>query len=277
MNNFKDIDFFELESAIWVANKTLNIPAYDFKFSPLFKTSRPRIENNVSVVSRIGAIQDYEKVYNMFYTYGFDLINTPLEHYLASELERWYPVIKHLTPKSKVYDKFPALEVFYNDFSFPVFIKGNRQTAKHNSDLSIAYNKDDFLRIQKAYVNDTILHWQKVVIRDFINLKPVDYTAVDKVPISFEFRSFWWKKELVGVGHYWFQYISYSWTDAEKSGAIEIAREAANLIDVPFIAIDLALTKDDEWIVIECNDAQESGYCGVKPIELWQNIISIEK
>lgn len=31
------------------------------------------------------------------------------------------------------------------------------------------------------------------------------------------------------------------------------------------------------WIVIECNDAQESGYAGASAIGIWQNILTIER
>ena len=34
--------------------------------------------------------------------------------------------------------------------------------------------------------------------------------------------------------------------------------------------------KDGNWIVIELNDGQESGYAGVNKLQLWQKIIGIE-
>jgi hypothetical protein len=33
---------------------------------------------------------------------------------------------------------------------------------------------------------------------------------------------------------------------------------------------------DGDWIVIELNDGQESGYAGVNRLQLWQKIIDIE-
>lgn len=277
MKELKTIDFFNTESTIWIANKTVNIPAYDFKFEPLFKINRPRIENTVDVFARIGAISNYNAIYSSFFNYGYKLIHTPKQHLLASELEHWYPIINKLTPKSKVYQNFPSLETFNKDFNFPVFIKGNRQTSKHNYKLSVAKTKEEFLEIKEAYREDSILHWQKVVIREFVKLKPINHNVEGKVQLSYEFRTFWWKKRLVGSGHYWSQYLDYNWSDAEAETAIKVAQEAAQLIDAPFLAIDLALTIDNQWVIIECNDAQESGYCGVNPMELWRNIIKIEK
>lgn len=39
------------------------------------------------------------------------------------------------------------------------------------------------------------------------------------------------------------------------------------------MVIDLAMTATGEWIVIECNDAMESGYAGVSPLGLWQSLL----
>lgn len=276
MNQLKNIDFINVESTFWVANKTVNVPAYDFTFEPLFQITRPRVKEEQTVFARIGAIQDYTAVYQMFLDQGFKLVNTPEQHQFASELAYWYPLLQEFTPKSKVYDTFPTLEEIEEEFDFPVFIKGNRQTAKHDPTLSIATNETDFARIKEAYQSDTILHWQKVVIREFIALKPMQYKAEGKVQISYEFRTFWWKNTCVGARHYWSQYLHYNWTVEEESRALQIAENAAQRLNVPFVAIDLALTAEGEWIIIECNDAQESGYCGVRPHELWRNILAIE-
>ena len=39
------------------------------------------------------------------------------------------------------------------------------------------------------------------------------------------------------------------------------------------MVIDLAMTASGEWIVIECNDAMESGYASVSPLGLWQSVL----
>ena len=39
------------------------------------------------------------------------------------------------------------------------------------------------------------------------------------------------------------------------------------------MVIDLALTANGDWIVIECNDVMESGYASVSPLGLWQSIL----
>jgi hypothetical protein len=43
---------------------------------------------------------------------------------------------------------------------------------------------------------------------------------------------------------------------------------------VLFLVIDVALATDGRWLVIECNDAQESGYAGVLPLTVWTSLLA---
>lgn len=276
MVDLKGIDFFELENTIWIAEKKANVPLYDFAFSPLFQVARPRSEDIQNIIARIGAIENYENVFNTFKEIGFRLINSPQEHLRASELENWYPLIQQYTPRSVVFDQIPTAKQVLTHFDFPIFIKGNRQTAKHQAKLAIANNLSDLETILKAYQQNTILHWQKLVCREYIPLKKMDYQTQNTVPISFEFRTFWWKGNLVGDGPYWSHLFNYDWTTPQKSKAIEVAAQVCKQLEIPFVVIDLALTNQNDWIVIECNDGQESGYAGVDRAQMWRNILTLE-
>ena len=96
-----------------------------------------------------------------------------------------------------------------------------------------------------------------------------------KVRPSVEYRSFWWHGECVGWGRYWYQLPAYDPPDAARG--LAVARKAAHASRVPFLAVDVAQTADGWWIVIECIDAQESGYTGVTPRTLWQDILDFVK
>lgn len=52
---------------------------------------------------------------------------------------------------------------------------------------------------------------------------------------------------------------------------------AAERLGAIFPAIDVAKTASGEWIIIEVNDAQESGFVGINPIMLWKNTIEAAK
>jgi len=266
-----------MEKSIWLANKPIGVSAYDFSFEPLFHCRRPYEQpSNQDLICRIGAFDNYKNTYLEFHKMGFKLINTIDEHLRASELSIWYPLIEKYTPRSKWYDQIPDVSVIEQDFSYPIFIKGSRQTAKHKESLSVARNKKECMNILKEYQSNSILHWQQLVCREFVNLMPVEAIKTEKVSPSFEFRSFWYKGFLVGSGHYWSEFVEYSWTKAQEIDAIKLAKKVSDIVNVPFLVIDLALTIDNKWIVIECNDGQESGYAGIDPIRLWKNIVEIE-
>ena len=59
----------------------------------------------------------------------------------------------------------------------------------------------------------------------------------------------------------------------DERQALELADWAADKLASVFVAIDVAKTAAGEWIVIEVNDAQESGFVGANSLVLWQNIV----
>jgi len=64
--------------------------------------------------------------------------------------------------------------------------------------------------------------------------------------------------------------------EAEQREALALGREVARRVDVPFLVVDVAQEVSGRWIVIECNDGQESGFAGVSPFALWRNILEQE-
>jgi glutathione synthase/RimK-type ligase-like ATP-grasp enzyme len=69
---------------------------------------------------------------------------------------------------------------------------------------------------------------------------------------------------------------NYQWTPAERAEGLALAQKAAKSLECGFVAIDIAMTVDGAWTIIECNDAMESGYAAVSPFALWKNILDCE-
>ncbi len=273
-----NIDIFQLEETIWIGARNIGVPAYDFDFRSFFSCRRPWDRSDeVIAVGRLGAFDDYAGMYAELLSKGVRLINSPEEHELASELPEWYPVLKSMTPRSVWWRKAPSPVDILAEFQLPVFIKGSRQTSRHKADLSIVRTQEDLIEVLAAFKKDSVLHWQSLVCREYVELAPIEADTGAKVPASYEFRTFWWKGRLAGAGHYWSEFTEYTWTPAEASIALSLAKEAASLVSAPFLVIDLAMTRTGNWIVIECNDAQESGYAGVSPFGMWQRILDLEK
>lgn len=272
-----NIDIFKLEECLWIAHAATNVPAYDFDFSTFFSIRRPwQRPEAIKVVGRFGASSDYDGTFSELLNEGLSLIHDPAMHVLCSELPTWYPLIEEFTPYSRWYAQPPSVAEIEAHFSWPVFIKGSRQTSRHKEDLAIVRSPDQYQSIRSKIADDPILSWQALVVREFLELRPVNGGIAGKIPASFEFRTFWWRGECVGSGPY-HTAANYSWTPSEKNVALAIAKAVAQRVQATFLVIDLAQTTDGQWRVIELNDGQESGYVGVSRTALWQNIIDIER
>lgn len=273
--NPDDLDLVLLEEKVWVLVGEVDLPSYDFSLPHFFACRRPwhRTEP-ISAIGRFGAIADYDQVYRQLAADGINLIHSPEQHLLASELPHWYPLLADLTPKSVWFSKPPDVSVLEQAIGLPLFLKGSRQTHRHQAALSIIRSPKDYYRAVEFFEQDPILQWQDFVCRELIQLRPVAAAPTEKIPASFEFRSFWWRGHCVGAGQYWS--TAYDWNPAEKKAALAIAQAAALRLNLPFVVIDVAQTITGDWIVIECNDAQECGYGAISPFELWQNLLNVD-
>ncbi|TQF11588.1 hypothetical protein FJV41_33500 [Myxococcus llanfairpwllgwyngyllgogerychwyrndrobwllllantysiliogogogochensis] len=271
-------DLFQVEERLWVLTAPTGQGIYDFGFDRFFPCRRPyQLPESLEVVARVGVWNDYAERHRELASEGVRLVHSPEQHLLATELPHWYPRLTDLTPRSVWYDERPDAKTVEDALGWPVFVKGERQTSRHRKSLSIIEGPEQFELAMAAYAKDPILHWQRVVCRELRPLRRVEEGAPDRIPSSFEFRTFWWRGELVGWGPYWWQGSPYTMNELEQREALALGRDVARRVDVPFLVVDVAQEVSGRWIVIECNDGQESGYAGVSPFALWRNILELER
>jgi len=267
----------EINGAVCIASQKTNFDIYDFEFRQYFETKPVITNTTLPVVLRIGAIPAYESLFDALMEFDLCLINSIRQHEMASLLPNWYPKIKEFTARSVWYETLPTAETILAEFTFPVFIKGERQTNRHSQGMSIADNLAELENILNYWKQDKVLGWQRLICRDFIKLEKIAERVGDKIQPSKEFRIFLWKNITVGIGHYWTEFEKVELTASERAHIIKLAEEISRIVDVPFLVVDMAKKADGDWIVIELNDAQESGYAGVNKLQLWQKIIDIER
>jgi hypothetical protein len=269
-------DRFIIRECLWIVTEPVNIPVYDFDFRQFFECRTPyQPPLRLAGVARVGAFADYEELFDDCVRLGIDLIHSPAEHIRCSTLPAWYPLISDYTPRSRWYSKIPDFTEIENEFELPIFIKGSRQTSRHTV-ASIVRSQTEYIAATQIFRSDPILSWQEFVCREFVPLRPISGGIEGKVPASFEFRTFWWRGELVGAGPYWYEANKYKWTQEERKGALEVARQVVEKLKCNFLVIDLAQTVTGKWIIIECNDGMESGYAGASPFAIWQAITDLE-
>lgn len=252
---------------------------YDFAFEEHFacRERTPHTAAPVEAVARVGAPADYGALYHRLLADGIRLVHTPETHRRSSELPAWYPLLDGLTPRSIWFDEPPTAAQVLALFEWPVFMKGARRTGQHRRALSIIEGPEALAAALRRYAVEPLLQGQQIVCREYVPLRPIPASYFGIVPCAYEFRTFWWRGHLAGHGPYWHQAAPYAWTAPEAEQALTLAREAARRLDVPFLVVDVAQTQRGDWIVIECNDGQESGYAGVPPRALWRRILSLER
>lgn len=270
-------DFILLESALPILVKNTGIAVYDFPFRVGFDTASVFQSPAQPVVARVGPIAAYETCYEELQQHDIRLIHTPEEHNRCSLISHWYPLLKQFTPRTVVYDELPAASQVESEFGWPVFVKGERQTSKHKASTSIIRSAAQFETLLGIWKTDPILHWQKMVCREFVPLEQIDETVSDRIPSSVEFRLFYWKNKCAGWGRYWYEGIIYDLPETAQNEVFALADRVAAKIDVTFLVVDVAYTANGEWIVIEVNDGQESGFAGADPRIVWEAILRQEK
>ena len=266
-------DFFKIGNIAILKRDTGN-DLYDFNFRNNFDCKSVVSEVDVPVVLHIGAIEDYAGIEAELEKMGMKLLVHEAAHLRCSTIEKWYPALKEKTPFTKIYDKLPDVQEILKDFSFPVFIKGNRQTNKHKRSQCIIENVEHYNALREEWNRDSILSWQKAAVREYVPLLEIDSESFpEQVPISYEFRFIYFEGKCMAYGPYWRIGRQYVLPERELQEVLKLTDWAAERLGVAFPAIDVAKTASGEWIIIEVNDAQESGFVGINPLILWNNTI----
>ena len=276
MMDFRKIsdDFFTIGN-IAILKKDTGNDVYDFNFRNNFDCKSIVSEVDVPVLLHIGAIEDYAGIEVDLEELGMKLLVHEEEHLRCSTIENWYPALKDRTPFTKIYDELPDGQEILKDFSFPIFIKGNRQTNRHRRSQCIIENLEQYNALRDEWKYDSILSWQKVAVREYVPLLEIDSESYpDQVPASYEFRFFYFEGKCMAYGPYWYLGKKYSLPESELTEVLKLTDWAAEQLGAVFPAIDVAKTASGEWIIIEVNDAQESGFVGVNPLVLWNNTFS---
>ena len=262
-----------VEDKLWILSSPTGLAQYDFNFESHFRCHHPYdLDSPIIAVARMGAAPDYQSRFDSLMQWGVRLIHTPSEYQRTSYLPEWYPLIKQCTPKSIWFEHFPSADEILTHFNLPVFLKGERQTNKHSRVQSIIESREQLENVLQQWKQESILWWQRVVCREYLRLRPATKSPGGDFPKSYEFRTFWWKHHCVGIGKYWVS-EDYRLNPKDESEILAKGELVSKALDVTFLVIDFAQTIEGEWIVIECNDGQDSGYAGVHPRFMWQQII----
>lgn len=86
-------DFLIIEDVLPIMVNSTGIRIYDFNFRMYFNSKSIYGEVKKPVIARIGAPNDYKKLYNELKDSNIELVHTPEEHERCSLLPIWFPIV----------------------------------------------------------------------------------------------------------------------------------------------------------------------------------------
>ena len=242
-----------------------------FSYVPEFTTLIPAIW-----VGFIPTAQHYQTIYRLALKKNIQLINSPEQHNIAMEFDKFYPMLADITPKSVTITSISQFEQAMNDLKFPVFVKGAVKSNKDRGwDAVTADNFDKLKVIVESSFKNAHRTRGKVIIRELAKLKSIA-TDPNGFPIGREYRAFVYQHEMLDYGFYWDEYDDPNPLSKEDEKAMKLLiHKSSQRVDVPFISIDVAQLQMGDWIVIEIGDGQFSGLSQISPLKLWQKLSQI--
>lgn len=237
----------------------------------------------------------YEQLYEKLQVCAIDLLNTPNQYRKTHELPGWYLDLEGYTPMSVTIPKDEVtmarlLEEAKNllegddPCEHGIIVKDYVKSRKHEWEEA-CFIPD---RTKAETVLANFLERQGdalqggVVLRDFIPLKGLGKHPQSGMPMSIEFRFFWFNGHVIDVSEYWpseFYEMETIYPPEPEGGwepdmprsfqvpkaveelpNFEELGELAAKIDSMFFAMDLAQKKDGGWVIMEIGDGQVSGF-----------------
>jgi len=208
---------------------------------------------------------EYKILYEDLLTKNYKLINNPKEyqncHYLPDSLK----YIENYTPKT-IFEKYinnesiksliEKAKIFKGK---PVIVKDYVKSEKHywntaffvknsNDKSKLTETIDNLIDLRENHLNEGI------VIREYIELNKLTNHSKSGMPLSEEYRLFFYRNELMCTYNYWEEGI-YKNVNIDTKTFENIAKG----IDSNFFTMDIAKDIQGKYVIIELGDGQVSG------------------
>lgn len=206
--------------------------------------------------------KQYTVLYNGLLRKNKVLINTSLEYKFCHYLPESYNVIKHKTPQSvwttnlRIDSILELVKVFGES---PIILKDYVKSEKHHWEEAcyipnastpekVKSVVEKFIALRGDFLNEGL------VFRQFEELEFLTNHSKSKMPLTKEFRIFFVNKKIVNVFDYWDE-GNYGNLKPKLEEFINLAEH----IESNFFTMDIAKTRDGEWIIMELGDGQVTG------------------
>lgn len=238
---------------------------------------RSRIPPNSLVIGRYSVLPFYEELEAELALQGSRLVNTFDEHRWIANATSW------AAPGALLSGMTPCAFTAWHDLPEGAYIvKGRTNSRKHQwATHMFAPTRADVPKVAERLLDDPMIRDQGLVVRPYVPLRKLG-EGVNGLPIVNEFRTFWLRSRpenhvvYLGAGFYW-KGSHPELADQARFGmdGLHCAERAAGRIarhGAAFFTVDVAQTAAGPWIVIEVNDGQMSGLCGIDPAWFYRRL-----
>lgn len=189
---------------------------------------------------------------------GLNLLTSPQEYELCHHLPGWYHLLEGETPLSTwcpaqaTPQEWPLAEFGQG----PLIVKDYVKSEKH-------YWHEACYIPEPGQAAPVVERFKELrgnvlegglVFRQFLHLKSLGPHQQSGMPLTLEYRLFFWKGQLLAAKPYWEQ-VGYPQCQPPQQHFTQLAARILS----PFFTMDVACDEEDKWWVIELGDGQVAG------------------
>lgn len=197
------------------------------------------------------------------------LANSSIGHAWIVDMD-WAEDLRLWTPRTWDERAFPACK-----HEGPFVVKGKvNSKAKVNWRHFYANNRREALEVASVLAQDSEIGRQGIVYREHVALNVFE-RDFNGLPITNEWRFFFWRTMEIARGYYWSQASDETKMKASlDEEGIRVARRAARIAAerATFFVIDVAERVSGGWIVVEVNSGEQSGLSDIHPETLYSSL-----
>jgi hypothetical protein len=210
---------------------------------------------------------DYAALMEAVSAKGYFPLTSPEQYRRCHHLPEAYPFLEGRTPKSvwlpvessePDWQRLFALAASFGDV--PLVLKDYVKSEKHDwleacfipsalDEKHLRKVAETFLGLRGKELNEGL------VLREFVPLRQIGVHPQSGLPLMLEYRLFFLNTHCIACLHYWDE---GDYTGLPTPPIVEFAA-LANSLQCSFLSMDVAMTQQGEWIVMEVGDGQVSG------------------
>lgn len=261
------------------AAKLIGIPIINFKQGDISSLEeafyyKRNIKKNQTVfwLGFVPNPENYILVEKVLKKYKLQLINSYNEFAKSEYFDNFYSYIEEDTIPSGIATEIEHAKSLAKLIEYPLFLKGTIQSLKkYGWENCIANDENELVSIFMKLKAEDDFSLGTIILRKFIELNHAEIGG-NGIPKAHEYRFFILNQNIIDYSFYWNGSNPFT---LSKSGLKTISDKAISIakkVNVPFISVDIAETKDNEWIVIEIGDGQFSDIRNISPLKFWKYI-----